>query len=175
MRRRWHHHALAGRRRGQGQALVEFAFVFPVIVLLAFGFVDVGRAVFSYNTLTNAARQAARTAAVNQLDPASPGPYECDETRPIEDPAAPHWTFRGCAISAGSSIGLKATDVKQITYTAPPGTTIICAPPPLVHVGCIASVTVTYQFRPITPVAGSVIGPILFTTTSQMPVERVFP
>jgi len=90
------------RRRDRGQALVEFAFVFPVIVLLAFGFIDVGRAVFSYNTLTNAARQAARTAAVNQLDPASPGPYECDETRPIEDPAAPHWTFSRLRDGGGS-------------------------------------------------------------------------
>jgi len=156
----------------RGQALVEFAFVFPVIVLLAFGFIDVGRAVFSYNTLTNAARQAARTAAVNQLDPASPGPYECDETRPIENPAAPHWTFRGCAIAAGSSIGVRAADV-SIVYTTPPGTTLTCAP--VVHVGCIASVTVTNQYRPITPVAGSVIGSILLRTTSQMPVERVFP
>jgi hypothetical protein len=118
------------RRRTQGQALVEFAFVFPVIVLLAFGFIDVGRAVFSYNTLTNAARQAARTAAVNQLDPASPGPWECDETRPIENPATPHWTWRGCAITAGSSIGLKATDVTMISYTAPFGSKLICGPPP---------------------------------------------
>jgi hypothetical protein len=160
------------RRRSRGQALVEFAFVFPVIVLLAFGFIDVGRAVFSYNTLTNAARQAARTAAVNQLDPASPGPWECDETRPIENPATPHWTFRGCAITAGSSVGVRAVDV-SIVYTAPPSTTLTCAP--VVHVGCIASVTVTNQYRPITPVAGSVIGSILLTATSQMPVERVFP
>jgi len=160
------------RRRDRGQALVEFAFVFPVIVLLAFGFIDVGRAVFSYNTLTNAARQAARTAAVNQLDPASPGPYECDETRPIEDPAAPHWTFRGCAMAAGASIGVNAIDV-SIVYTAPPNTIVNCSP--VVHVGCIASVTVTNQFQPITPVAGSIVGSMLLRTTSQMPVERIFP
>ena len=30
---------------------------------------------------------------------------ECDETRPIEDPYQPHWTIRGCAITAGSTGG----------------------------------------------------------------------
>lgn len=158
-------------RREGGQGLVEFALVFPIIAILAFGFIDIGRAVFSYNTLTNAARQAARVAAVNQLDPPN-GPFECDELRPVEDPNNPHWTFRGCAIAAGTSLGIEAADV-TIAYSAPPGTTVSCSPS--VHVGCIASVTVVYQYDPITPIAGSIIGPILMSTTSEMPVERVFP
>lgn len=159
------------RRRDKGQALVEFAFVFPVIVLLAFGFIDVGRAVFSFNTLTNAARQGARVAAVNQLDPAN-GPYPCDETRPVEDPNNPFWTFRGCAMTAGSTLGLQASSV-VIQYVTPPTTTVSCSP--VVRVGCIAKVTVSYTFRPITPIAGTVIGPIVLTTKSEMPVERIFP
>jgi Flp pilus assembly protein TadG len=159
------------RRTDGGQSLVEFALVLPVILLLAFGFIDVGRLVFDYNTLTNAARQAARVAAVNQLDPAG-GPTDCLDTKPVLDPSDPHWTFRGCAMAAGRALGVTSTDV-TIAYGAPPGTTVSCSP--TVNVGCIASVTLTHTFTPITPIAGSILGSVVMTTTSQMPVERVFP
>ena len=159
------------RERSIGQALVEFAFVFPVITLLTFGFIDVGRAVFTYNTLTNAARQAARVAAVNQVDPVS-APWNCLANKPVESAVAPNWTFRGCAVAAGATAGLKASDVSA-SYAAPPGVSLTCTPS--ASVGCIVTVTVVANFTPITPVAGSIIGPMTFTATSQMPVERVFP
>lgn len=158
-------------RRSRGQALVEFALVFPVIVLLIFGFIDVGRAVLAYNTLTSAARQGARVAVVSQVDPAS-APFRCEANRPTENAADPWWTFRGCAIAAGSSLGVAAGDV-SITYTAPPGTTVECTLQ--VSVGCIAAVTVTHQFNPITPLAGTILGPMTMSSTSEMPVERVYP
>jgi Flp pilus assembly protein TadG len=161
----------AAQERPAGQALVEFALVFPIIILLIFGTIDVGRAVFAANTLSNAARQAARVAAVNQMDP--PGPWECEASRPIEDPTDPHWTFRGCAIAAGSSIGVTDADV-TFTVTTPPGTTLQCSPV-VVNVGCLFGVTVTNQFAPITPLAGVVIGNLTLTSTSEVPVERVFP
>lgn len=53
-----------GPPRGQrSQALIEFALVSPVLLLLLFGIVDIGRAVFYYDTLSHAAREGARTAA----------------------------------------------------------------------------------------------------------------
>jgi Flp pilus assembly protein TadG len=159
------------RHRARGQALVEFAFVFPVIVLLAFGFIDVGRAVFGYNTLTNAARQAARVAAVNQIDPAV-GPWNCLANTPVQSAASPSWTFRGCAVTAGAAVGVTDADV-SVSYAAPPGTTIQCTSS--LTVGCIVAVTVTSDFVPITPIAGSIIGPISMSATSDMPVERLFP
>ena len=159
------------RARARGQALVEFAFVFPIIVFLAFAFIDIGRAVLAYNTLTNAARQATRVATVSQVDPAS-GPLRCDETRPVENAGDPYWTFRGCAVAAGSSIGIVPADV-SISYAAPPGTTVECVS--AVNVGCIVTITVTHQFNTITPLAGQVIGAITMSSTSQMPVERKFP
>lgn len=158
-------------RRSKGQALVEFAFVFPVIALLAFGFIDVGRAVFTSNTLGNAARQAARVAAVNQLDPAS-APWACNANKPVEDPANPGWTFRGCAIAAGATIGVKNTDV-TVSYAAPPGSALNCTT--ALNVGCIVTMTVTARFVPITPVAGSIIGAMMMSATSSMPIERLFP
>jgi hypothetical protein len=160
------------RRDGsRGQALVEFALVFPLIVLIVFGFVDVGRAVLTYNTLTNAARQGARVAVVSQVDPAS-APFRCEANRPTEDPSDPYWTFRGCAIAAGASIGVVAADV-SIAYAPPPGTTVECSSS--ISVGCIAAVTVVHQFNPITPLAGTLLGPLTMSSTSEMPVERTFP
>jgi TadE-like protein len=53
----------------RSQALIEFALVSPVLLLLTFGVVDIGRAVFYYDTLNHAVREGARVAvrASNQL------------------------------------------------------------------------------------------------------------
>jgi hypothetical protein len=53
----------------RAQALIEFALVSPVLLLLLFGIVDIGRAIFYYDTLNHAAREGARAAvrASNQL------------------------------------------------------------------------------------------------------------
>jgi hypothetical protein len=53
----------------RSQALIEFALVSPVLLLLVFGIIDIGRAVFYYDTLNHAAREGARAAvkASNQL------------------------------------------------------------------------------------------------------------
>src|SRR5450756_39922 len=50
-------------RSQKSQALIEFALISPVLLLLLFGIVDIGRAVFYYDTITHAAREGARTAA----------------------------------------------------------------------------------------------------------------
>ncbi len=154
--------------RSPGQSLVEFALIFPLIVLLVVGFVEVGRAVFAYNTIANAARQAARVATVNQLADVT----DCDETRPIDDPYEPHWSLRGCAIAAASTLGITSANV-SVSYAPPPSTTLDCDP--TLHVGCIASVTVTYNFTVSTPFVNMLIGPFTMRQTSAMPIERVFP
>ena len=59
----------ARRHEGQrSQALIEFALISPVLLLLVFGIIDIGRAVFYYDTLTHAAREGAR-AAVTASNP----------------------------------------------------------------------------------------------------------
>jgi TadE-like protein len=68
-----------GRARGHGQALVEFALVFPLFLILLFSIITFGLYVFYNQQLANAAREAARYAAVHtstaqcptvgQLDP----------------------------------------------------------------------------------------------------------
>jgi Flp pilus assembly protein TadG len=54
------------RDRSRGQALVEFALAIPIVLLLMLGILDLGRAVFAYNSVANAARTGARVAIVNQ-------------------------------------------------------------------------------------------------------------
>ena len=65
------------RHRGErGQALVEFALVGIVFFLLLYGTIDVGRAVWNYNTLAQATREGTRYAIVhgaNSSDPSGPG------------------------------------------------------------------------------------------------------
>ena len=64
------------KRGERGQALVEFSLVSIVFFLLVFGMVDVGRAVWNYNTLAHATREGARYAIVHggdSLDPSGPG------------------------------------------------------------------------------------------------------
>jgi len=154
--------------RSRGQALAEFAIVFPIMIFVLVAFVEIGRAVYSYTTITNAARQGARVAVVNQIGYAT----ECDTSRPIEDPADAHWSVVGCAITAGTGVGITAADV-SLSFSPPAGTTLSCSP--TLRIGCIASVTVVYSFQPVTPFVSSVIGPISMSSTSQMPIERVFP
>jgi Flp pilus assembly protein TadG len=154
--------------RRNGQSLVEFALVFPIIVLLIAGFVEIGRAVFAYNTIANAARQGVRVAAVNQLANVT----ECDTSRPVEDPFEPHWSIRGCAITAASTLGISTANI-SVAYAPPPSTTLDCDP--VLHIGCIATVTVTYDFSVATPFVNMLIGPFTISQSSQMPIERVFP
>lgn len=52
------------RQHGTGQALVEFALVFPVLVVLLFGLIDVARYVYVSNAISQAAREGARYGSV---------------------------------------------------------------------------------------------------------------
>ena len=56
-------------RRENGQALVEYALILPVLLLLLLGIIEFGVVVFSYDTIANAAREGARYGAVRPGDP----------------------------------------------------------------------------------------------------------
>ena len=58
--------ALAGRRkRSRGQALVEFALILPVFMLVMLIAIDFGRLFFTYIQVNNAAREGAAYGAGN--------------------------------------------------------------------------------------------------------------
>ena len=53
-----------GSNRRAGQAVVEFALILPVFLLMLFGAIEFGRAYYTVHLLTNAAREGARTGAL---------------------------------------------------------------------------------------------------------------
>jgi Flp pilus assembly protein TadG len=56
------------KRRYSGASLVEFALILPLFLFLTTGFLDLGRAVFYYSSLTNAVRESTRYAIVHRDD-----------------------------------------------------------------------------------------------------------
>lgn len=65
-RRRW----LPAAVRERGQALVEFALILPIMLLLICALVDFGRAYYTWLMVTNAAREGARVGATQQPESA---------------------------------------------------------------------------------------------------------
>lgn len=55
---------IAQARENRGATVVEFAIIFPLLAILAFGAIDFGRAFFIRNSLLSAAREGARAGAV---------------------------------------------------------------------------------------------------------------
>jgi len=66
-------------RAESGQALVEFSLTIVIFMILVLGVVDVGRAVWNYNTLANATREGTRYAIVHGSASSAPsGPAAND-------------------------------------------------------------------------------------------------
>ena len=142
------------RGRSKGQGLVEFALVFPIIVLLLMAMFDMGRAVFIYNGLTNAAREGARLAIVNQ-----------DKNMILE--RVESMTFAGPVSNPDVDSLVEYYHQESYGTLGTPCTTL--------SVGCIAVVTPTSDWTLLTPVLSSIIGPITFEARSELPIELVCP
>jgi hypothetical protein len=98
---------------------------------------------------------------------------DCNEDMPIEDLDEPHWSARACTAFSALMSDIDPEDV-SVTYAPPSDDTITCEAGAL-HVGCIARVAVSTRWEAITPIVGSIVGPIDLAATSEQPVERVFP
>jgi Flp pilus assembly protein TadG len=149
----------ARQRKSRGQSLVEFAIVLPVIAVLVLGLFDLGRAVFSYNTLAQAARQANRAAIVDQ---------DTDNVKAVAVDAAPT-----IGLSAGDvSVCFKTADTSQTDCSSP--STDNCPSSDRV-IGCLAIVTTTLTYVPMTPVISTFWSTIALSSTSIGPIEYVCP
>jgi hypothetical protein len=61
------------RRRG-GQAIVEFALVLPLLFIFLMGIIDLGRGIYLYNGVSQAAREIARAVSVHPGAPLGSSP-----------------------------------------------------------------------------------------------------
>ena len=59
-----------GRRRARGQALVEFSLTIVIFLVLLMAIVDLGRGIYQFNGVSEAAREIARVTSVH---PGTPG------------------------------------------------------------------------------------------------------
>lgn len=128
------------RRIGEptrGQSLVEFGLILLPFLMVFIGLFDVGRAIYAYNTVANAAREAARYAIVDQT---------ASEVQQV-------------AVDSAAGLGLTLADV---TYTS-------CAVK-----FCQVTVTVSWDYTPITPLIADAFNPVI-SSTASMPIEVVNP
>ncbi len=84
---------LRSRPRRRGQALVEFALVFPLFLMVLFSIISFGLYVFYNQQLANAAREGARYAAVHSSTAVCPTVSRLD---PGDDFQPPNKTYTRC-------------------------------------------------------------------------------
>ncbi|MEA3408991.1 MAG: TadE family protein [Candidatus Eisenbacteria bacterium] len=147
--------------RSRGQALVEFAVVIPLILLLMLALFDAGRAVIFYTELTNASRVGARVAMVNQSDDAT-----CTTSER---------TYKCAASELATSMGIPASSIPAAVFEDKDGNNVapdadVC----LTYGACSATVSATYAFTPITPIIGNIIGDINLSASTTMAIERTY-
>jgi len=155
---------MTARRRGQrSQAMTEFALVAPVLLLLTFGIIDFGRALYFYAAAGAVAREAARTATVT-YGVALPTHTSVIQSAQVHFPGA-------TVVEPDCVNGPIPSDVPSPGYawvftTEPnPGSVPDPSPSPDAAGGDapaagrdVLEVTVVYNFVPITPLVSSVIG-----------------
>ncbi len=111
-------------RRQEGQALIEAALVIPLLLLIAVGIFEFGRAYQTWQILTNAAREGARMAVV----PYNPGnaaiinrvqQYMSQGQLPASAIAAATVTITPTTITVPGGTGPTTVNASQVTINYP--------------------------------------------------------
>lgn len=119
-------------RSDSAAALVEFAIVLPILLLIVFGIIDFGRALYTANNLTSAVREGARLASTQ----ISPDPTVAGSKTAVANAVTTY------VVAFGGNAG--APTVSETFAGAPP------------NMQSITVSIVNYPFQPITPLAGLV-------------------
>lgn len=152
-------------RSERGQSIVEFAFIVPAFLALTFGIISFTWLIFQQQSVNNAAREAARAAAI--LSPLfENGRSDCTSTfgEPSKAQAAPAGTIEGAATGGSALVPMNgsmlcASDATSTTMTSSStqnGTaTITVTGSPNLATATSVTVTVTYVARPLSPFISS--------------------
>ena len=129
--------------------MVELALVLPLFLLLLFAFIDIGRYVYSTTAYGQAAREGARWGSVEQWAFECPGGVS-PQTR------------EACT---------EAVTLARLPAGAPTPSTVAFVCPATCRAGDVFSVTVTGQFRFLTPVIGNLLGIPVISQTAQVVIQ----
>ena len=140
-----------------GQGMVEFALIIPILLLLIFGVIEAGRALFTYVVVVSTSREAARYgAAVGTNDAGIPYYRDCTGIRQAAQRIA---VLAGIA---DNDIIIEYQHQDGTTYgSCPPGSTI---GPAMTTLGDRIRVTVNGKFKALLPIVTLPDFPIVVTT-----------
>jgi len=113
------HHRFKHGSSEHGTALIEFALVLPLLLVVTFAALDLSRAFLAKNVLHQAAREGARM-RVRMVDPASGSDIGLVEDRVRQVAAAGGLSPSSIQVSAGASGGQDSVSVTApFTFTFP--------------------------------------------------------
>jgi hypothetical protein len=151
------------RARQRGTTLLESAVMISVLLLMMFGVVGFGTALYTYHFVSNTAREATRWASVRGTScplnlPSLPGGCPADDT-----------DVNAYVQNLSTGIGLDPTKVTTTTtWVAPPNNLAACT----AHAnspGCVVKVQVQYSFQFLFPLLPS---GFTMQSTSQMVISQ---
>jgi Flp pilus assembly protein TadG len=155
-----------GRNAASGQGLVEFALVLPLILLLFMGIFDLGRGIFAFNEVSNAAREGGRTGIINQnlVDVRARAAAQAVGLGvPTAVPAScpTNGGPPGASDPAGICVAILRSDGSDCSALSD-------------KIGCEVVVSVKYTFTPILtslPVIGTFLRPLTLSSTTTQTIE----
>lgn len=185
------------KRRSDGQTLVEFALVLPIILLVVVGVFDAGRAVYTTSTLSQAAREGARLAAVEAgcigISPLPPGAVRAPSDLSTKPGARvcplDLASFKTHVTDAVNRMAVSLGPLSAIHLSCNAGDGVDPAPSgdwseasggngcddgagaSLGAPGELVSIRVEYTYQPITPIFGSILGSIPLSGSASMVVS----
>ncbi|MDJ0923973.1 MAG: TadE/TadG family type IV pilus assembly protein [Acidimicrobiia bacterium] len=152
----------SSHRSESGASLVEAALVLPLIFFLLFGVIDSARLLATHNAVRTASREAARHGSSVGLNGSGDPHYvDCAE-------------IRNAAMFLTDGIDLEPSNI-TIQYDSGPST-VVKADCPLggpqpdpsgIDNGDRILVTTNYQFQPVTPIIGDMIGTVTISSVDR--------
>jgi Flp pilus assembly protein TadG len=142
------------KRREEGQALVEFALVMPVVLLILFAIIQFGIMLNTYITVTDSARSGARQLALEQGN---------------NDPCDPSVRV---ATNAGQSAGIGASNV-TIGFTSATAPTVTTTTNDYCE-GTVSGSTTSPTTYTYSPTGTNTIGTEIQGDTASMIVNKPF-
>ena len=150
------------RKELSSQSLIEFALIFPLFFFLVMGLFDIGRAIFYYSVLNNAAREGTRFAIVQSYCDYQANPTGCSGGSTDAYPLNCEYAASTANINICNATRQKFYNIGELT-----GSTIM-----INHIASstndpIIAIGIDFDFSPITP-GLSLISDFTLHVNSQM-------